>query len=113
MEIARAAGAAIMPFYEQRDIAVRTKSDASPVTAADEAADDLITRALRELTPAIPVPAGANRLEVELTGLPAARVGTLISIISSAALVLVLIAGRRRRAFCHRQGAERPFVRSH
>ena len=55
MEIARAAGAAIMPFYEQRDIAVRTKSDASPVTAADEAADDLITRALRELTPAIPV----------------------------------------------------------
>jgi hypothetical protein len=62
---------------------------------------------------AIPVPAGAHRLEVELTGLPAARVGTLVSIVSSAALVLVLIAGRRRRAFCHRQGAERPFVRWH
>jgi len=55
MEIARAAGAAIMPFYRQRETAIRTKSDASPVTAADEAADDLITRALRELTPAIPV----------------------------------------------------------
>ncbi len=53
--IARSAGAAIMPFYRQQDTAVRTKADASPVTAADEAADALICSALRELTPAIPV----------------------------------------------------------
>ncbi len=53
--IARRAGEAIMPFFGQRDTAVRTKADASPLTAADEAADALITAALRELTPAIPV----------------------------------------------------------
>jgi 3'(2'), 5'-bisphosphate nucleotidase len=53
--IARAAADVIMPFYRQRDTEVRTKADASPVTAADEAADAFITRALRELTPSIPV----------------------------------------------------------
>jgi 3'(2'), 5'-bisphosphate nucleotidase len=53
IEIARAAGAAIMPFYRS-GTAVRAKADASPVTAADEAADALISAALRELTPAIP-----------------------------------------------------------
>ena len=42
-----------MAYYRQ-DPAVRRKADASPVTAADEAADELITAALRELTPAIP-----------------------------------------------------------
>jgi 3'(2'), 5'-bisphosphate nucleotidase len=52
--IARAAGEAIMPFY-RRGTDVRMKADASPVTAADEAADALITRALGELTPSIPV----------------------------------------------------------
>jgi 3'(2'), 5'-bisphosphate nucleotidase len=54
MVIAGAAGAVIMPFF-RRDTEVRIKADASPVTAADEAADALITRALRELTPSIPV----------------------------------------------------------
>ena len=53
MAIARAAGAAIMPFFRQRDAVVRAKADASPLTEADEAADALITAALRELTPAI------------------------------------------------------------
>lgn len=43
-----------MPFF-RRGTAVRTKADASPVTVADEAADALITRALRDLTPSIPV----------------------------------------------------------
>jgi 3'(2'), 5'-bisphosphate nucleotidase len=52
--IARAAGEAIMPFY-RRGADARLKADASPVTAADEAADALITRALGELTPSIPV----------------------------------------------------------
>ena len=53
--IARAAGAAIMPFYRRGDTAARAKADDSPVTAADEAADALITAALRDLTPTIPV----------------------------------------------------------
>ena len=48
---------------------------------------------------AVGVPAGAHRLEVELTGLPAARVGILISIVSSAALAFMVIAGRCRREF--------------
>jgi 3'(2'), 5'-bisphosphate nucleotidase len=52
--IARAAGEVIMPFF-RRDTLVRTKADHSPVTAADEAADALITNALRDLTPEIPV----------------------------------------------------------
>ena len=53
--IARGAGAVIMPFFRQRDMEVHAKADASPLTAADEAADVLITAALRELTPAIPI----------------------------------------------------------
>jgi len=53
--IARSAGDVIMPFFRQCDIAVRTKADASPLTAADEAADALITAALRDLTPTIPL----------------------------------------------------------
>jgi 3'(2'), 5'-bisphosphate nucleotidase len=53
-EIARAAGEVIMPFF-RRDADVRTKADDSPVTDADEAADALITRALRQLTPAVSV----------------------------------------------------------
>lgn len=52
--IARAAGAVIMPFYRQ-GTAARFKTDASPVTAADEAADALIVDALRDLTPTTPV----------------------------------------------------------
>ena len=54
IEIARAAGAVIMTFY-RCGTEVRSKEDASPVTAADEAADALITNALRELTPTTPV----------------------------------------------------------
>ncbi len=68
--IARDAGAAIMPFYRQRDTAVRVKSDASPVTAADEAADALITGALRRLTPAIPV-VSEESVESHTPGAPA------------------------------------------
>lgn len=53
--IARDAGAVIMPFFRAKGMDVRTKSDDSPVTAADEAADELICTALRSLTPTIPI----------------------------------------------------------
>lgn len=53
--IARNAGAVIMPFFSQCDTVIRTKADASPLTAADEASDALITAALRDLSHAIPV----------------------------------------------------------
>jgi 3'(2'), 5'-bisphosphate nucleotidase len=53
-EIARAAGAAILEVYHG-DFAVRTKADASPVTAADLAAQRVIMAALSQLDPALPV----------------------------------------------------------
>lgn len=52
--LARAAGDVIMDIYAT-DISVRGKSDASPVTEADERAEAVILRGLRELTPALPV----------------------------------------------------------
>lgn len=52
--IARRAGEVIMEIYE-REIEVRTKADLSPVTAADEASENLILPALYDLTPGIPV----------------------------------------------------------
>lgn len=47
------AGAAIMEIYGADDLAVRAKSDQSPVTAADEAADALISAGLRRAFPGI------------------------------------------------------------
>jgi len=51
---AREAGARIMEIYNS-DFEVRTKGDESPVTAADEAAEEIILRHLADLTPDIPV----------------------------------------------------------
>jgi 3'(2'), 5'-bisphosphate nucleotidase len=52
--LAREAGAAVMEVYST-DFAVRGKSDASPVTLADERAEAVITAGLGRLTPGIPV----------------------------------------------------------
>ncbi|MEL7296960.1 MAG: 3'(2'),5'-bisphosphate nucleotidase CysQ [Pseudomonadota bacterium] len=54
LAIARAAGDAILTVYEQ-DFAVDQKADASPVTAADRAADALIREALLAAFPKLPV----------------------------------------------------------
>ncbi|HEU0223043.1 MAG TPA: 3'(2'),5'-bisphosphate nucleotidase CysQ [Paracoccaceae bacterium] len=53
--LALEAGAAIMEIYQAPDFAVRAKLDASPVTAADEAADQLIGAGLKAAFPSIPV----------------------------------------------------------
>ncbi|MCE8005457.1 3'(2'),5'-bisphosphate nucleotidase CysQ [Aestuariivita sp.] len=45
------AGAVIMEIYEADDFDVKIKSDASPVTEADEAADALISKGLRAAFP--------------------------------------------------------------
>ncbi len=45
------AGAKIMEIYESDDFEVRAKSDESPVTEADEAADALISAGLRDAFP--------------------------------------------------------------
>jgi 3'(2'), 5'-bisphosphate nucleotidase len=53
LQLARAAGAAIMQVYVQ-DFAVDHKDDRSPLTAADMAAHHLIVDGLKALTPDIP-----------------------------------------------------------
>ena len=50
-KLALEAGDKIMEIYESDDFEVKTKSDASPVTEADEAADALISAGLREAFP--------------------------------------------------------------
>lgn len=52
--IARSAAAAILPHF-QASIAVATKGDGSPVTAADHAAEAVILPALDRLLPGVPV----------------------------------------------------------
>ncbi len=51
--LALEAGAAIMEIYQRPDFEVRTKSDASPLTEADEAADRIISAGLRARFPEI------------------------------------------------------------
>ncbi len=53
--LALEAGARIMEIYGADDFEIRTKSDASPVTEADEAADALIAAGLRAAFPDIPL----------------------------------------------------------
>ena len=62
--IARQAGDAIMAIA-QSPLKVDQKTDQSPVTAADCAANDLIVAALTELTPGIPIVSeeGETRLD--------------------------------------------------
>ena len=54
IELARQAGEVIMPFW-RANVAVTSKSDNSPVTAADLAAHHLILAGLTALDPSIPV----------------------------------------------------------
>ena len=54
VKLAERAAAVILDHY-RGDAAVRLKADASPVTAADEAAEAVILAGLAELTPTIPV----------------------------------------------------------
>jgi len=51
--LALEAGDKIMEIYNSNDFDVKTKSDQSPVTAADEAADALISAGLREAFPGV------------------------------------------------------------
>lgn len=55
MDLARAAGEAIMVVYRRPVIEVRGKADASPVTEADEQAEAIILAGLAVLDPATPV----------------------------------------------------------
>lgn len=63
------AGDVIMTIYDSPDFDVRAKSDSSPVTAADEAADALISQGLRAAFPDIALiteeQAGSHALSAE------------------------------------------------
>ena len=54
IDLVRQAGEAILPHWRS-ELEVQAKADASPVTAADEAADALISAGLREAFPDIPL----------------------------------------------------------
>lgn len=54
-ELALVAGDKIMEIYAADDFDVRSKSDDSPVTAADEAADQIISDGLRAAFPDVPL----------------------------------------------------------
>jgi len=53
--IAEEAGRAILQIYQQDDVGIQTKQDQSPLTQADLASHDIITKALKQLTPNIPI----------------------------------------------------------
>ncbi|WP_017443599.1 3'(2'),5'-bisphosphate nucleotidase CysQ [Gayadomonas joobiniege] len=53
--IAKQAGQAILDIYHAGDFAVFEKSDDSPVTTADFAANEVLMKALAKLTPNIPI----------------------------------------------------------
>jgi 3'(2'), 5'-bisphosphate nucleotidase len=54
-QLALQAGAAIMDVYQAADIGTQAKADASPVTAADLAADAIISAGLRAAFPDVPL----------------------------------------------------------
>jgi 3'(2'), 5'-bisphosphate nucleotidase len=53
--IAEEAGQAILQIYHQHDFEIKIKSDHSPLTQADLASHHIITKALKKLTPQIPI----------------------------------------------------------
>ena len=55
LEVARAAGRAILPIYARADHGVQSKADQSPLTAADQAANEVIAAGLAALAPDIPL----------------------------------------------------------
>lgn len=55
LDIVKKAGNAILEIYDQPDIAVELKKDASPLTAADMASHHIIVNGLQKIDPQIPV----------------------------------------------------------
>ncbi|MGO2169023.1 3'(2'),5'-bisphosphate nucleotidase CysQ family protein, partial [Pseudoalteromonas sp.] len=55
ISLAEQAGAAIMSLYKKDDIGKQEKSDNTPVTKADLAANDVLVAGLKALAPDIPI----------------------------------------------------------
>ena len=69
-DLARESGALITRLYGQPGLAVETKADASPVTAADRGAEELMRRRIAEAFPGhgiIGEEVGSERADAELT----------------------------------------------
>ncbi|SFS19623.1 3'(2'),5'-bisphosphate nucleotidase CysQ [Yoonia litorea] len=66
-KLALDAGDKIMEIYAADDFDVRAKGDDSPVTAADEAADAIISAGLRDAFPTVPLVAEEQAASHELT----------------------------------------------
>ena len=65
--MAEKAGQAILDIYQQDDFEIKIKSDQSPLTQADLVSHDIITKALKKLTPEIPVLSEeGEKLEVDI-----------------------------------------------
>ncbi|HIG43362.1 MAG TPA: 3'(2'),5'-bisphosphate nucleotidase CysQ, partial [Gammaproteobacteria bacterium] len=60
--ICREAGKAILEVYEREDLGIQTKSDQSPLTAADLAAQKIIVAGLSKLAPEIPILSEESKL---------------------------------------------------
>ncbi|MCL4133788.1 UNVERIFIED_CONTAM: hypothetical protein GTU68_041010 [Idotea baltica] len=61
MDISRAAGLSILEIYQAEERGIVLKSDDSPLTLADQKANDIIVAALTELTPNIPIISEENK----------------------------------------------------
>lgn len=61
VQIARHAGAAIMAVYGKKDLGVELKADESPLTLADQAANEVICRELEKLPVRYPIISEENK----------------------------------------------------
>lgn len=61
IDIAYEAGKAIQEIYHSGDLGIESKSDESPLTKADKAANDIICNGLNKITPDIPVVSEENK----------------------------------------------------
>lgn len=55
LDIAKSANAVLKKYFENREYVVQSKSDTSPVTDADHAANDVIVSGLKHCAPHIPI----------------------------------------------------------
>ena len=59
--IAHDAGQVILDIYQSDDLGIESKSDESPLTRADKAANDIICKGLTRITPDIPIISEENK----------------------------------------------------
>ena len=61
IDVALEAGNAILEIYESNDLGIESKSDETPLTKADKAANDIICAGLAKITPNIPIISEENK----------------------------------------------------